>query len=73
MKNHSTLLLYTLTGLLLIACSGETKESNTETIKNPVGTYLDSRVDAMDLAKKSLEESNKRTAEQDEQMNTLYK
>lgn len=71
MKNRSTLLLYTLTVLLLSACSDETKESDTETMQNPVDTYLDSRIDAMDLAKKSLEESNKRNTEQEEQMKAL--
>ena len=40
---------------------------------NPVDTYLDSRVDAMDLAKGSLEESNKRNTEQEEQMKALNK
>ncbi len=73
MKNHRTFLLYTLTVLLLSACSEETKESHTETIKNPVGTYFDGRIDAIDLAKKSLEKSNKRSAEQNEQMKALYK
>ena len=73
MKNSSTLLLYTLTILLLSACGNEAKENNTQTIENPVGTYLDSRVDAMDLAKNSLEESNKRNTEQEEQMKALNK
>ena len=71
MKNSSTLLLYTLTLLLLSACGDEAKESNSQTIENPVGTYLDSRVDAMDLAKKSLEESKKRSTAQDELMKAL--
>jgi len=57
MKNRSTLVLYTLTLLLLSACGEEEKESNTKTMESPVGTYLDSRVDAMDLAKGSLEKS----------------
>lgn len=73
MKNSSTLLLYTLTLLLLSACGDKAKESNSQTIENPVGTYLDSRVDAMDLAKRSLEASNKRNTEQEEQMEALNK
>ncbi len=73
MKNSSTLILYTLTILLLSACGNEAKENNTKTMTNPVDTYLDSRVDAMDLAKKSLEESNKRSTAQDELMKALNK
>lgn len=71
MKNRSTFLFYILAVLLLSACSDEAKESDTETIKNPVGTYLNSRVDTMEQAKKSLEKSNERSAEQDEQMKAL--
>ena len=52
MKNSSTLLLYTLIILFLNSCGDEAKENNTKTMTNPVDTYLDSRVDAMDLAKK---------------------
>ena len=52
--------------LLFAACSDGQKPSNNEAIQNPVNTYLDSRTDAIDLAKKSVQESNKRTAEQNE-------
>ena len=51
MKHGSTLLLYTLIILLLNSCGDEVKESHTQTMTNPVDTYLDSRVDAMELAK----------------------
>ena len=73
MKNSSTLLLYTLIILFLNSCGDEAKENNTKTMTNPVDTYLDSRGDAMDLAKKSLEESNKRSTAQDELMKALNK
>ena len=73
MKNSSTLVLCTLTLLLLSACGEEEKESNTKTMENPVGTYLDSHVDAMNLAKGSLEKSNNRNAKQDELMKMLNK
>jgi hypothetical protein len=73
MKNSNTLILFTLTLFLFSACGEGEKDSNTKTMKNPVDTYLDSRVDAMDLANKSLEESNKRHTEQEEQMKALNK
>jgi hypothetical protein len=59
--------------LLLNACGDEVKESHTQTMTNPVDTYLDSRVTAMDLAKESIEESNKRNTKQGEQMEALKK
>jgi len=40
---------------------------------DPVNTYLDSRVDAMELAKKSLEDSNQRNTKQEKQMKALNK
>ena len=43
------------------------------TIQNPVNTYLNSRVDARGLAKKSVNESNKRIEEQDKAMEALMK
>ena len=43
------------------------------TIQNPVNTYLNSRVDARGLAKKSVMESNKRIEEQDKAMEALTK
>lgn len=41
------------------------------TLQNPVNTYLNSRTDAMSLAKKSIKESNKRTDEQDKALEAL--
>ena len=73
MKNSSTLILYAFTTLLLNSCGDEVKESGTNTMTNPVDTYLDSRVNAMDLAKESIEESNNRNTEQEEQMKALRK
>lgn len=73
MKNSNTLILFTLTLFLFGACGEEATDNNTKTMKNPVNTYLDSRLDAMDLAKDSLEESNNRNAEQEGLMNTLSK
>jgi len=43
------------------------------TIQNPVNTYLNSRVDARGLAKKSVNESNRRMEEQDKAMEALTK
>lgn len=73
MKNSNPLIFFTLTLFLLGACGEEATDSNTKTMTNPVDTYLDSRVNAMDLAKESLEESNKRNIEQEEQMKALKK
>ena len=73
MKNSSILIIYTTIVLLLAACGEEAKESSSKTIKNPVGTYLDNHVDAMEMAKKSVKESNKRSEAQDKMMESLAK
>jgi hypothetical protein len=41
------------------------------TLQNPVNTYLNSRTDAMSLAKQAVKKSDKRTEEQDEAMEAL--
>lgn len=51
--------------LFLTACSDKPKEAEKKAAENPVGAYLDSRTDAMSLAKKSVQQSNKRTQEQE--------
>ena len=73
MKNSSTLILCACTTLLLSSCGEEAADSNPKTMPNPVGSYLDSRVNAIDLAKNSLEESNKRNTAQEEQIKALNK
>jgi len=73
MKSSSIFIFYITSLLLITACTEETKKSHNESIKNPVDTYLDSRVNAMDMAKKSVNESNKRTEEQDKNINSLLK
>ncbi len=73
MKNCNTFLLYALAVLLLNACGNETNKNDTDSIENPVGVYLDSRVDAVDIAKKSLKVSDKKNAEQEEQRKALIK
>ncbi len=57
--------------LLFTACGDGQKPSDNEAIQNPVNTYLDSRTNAIDLAKKSVQESNKRTVEQSEAIKEL--
>ena len=59
--------------LLLSACGDESKESKTETFKNPVYTYMDSRVNAMENAKAAVAESNKQTKEQEDAIKDLLK
>jgi len=41
------------------------------TLQNPVNTYLDSRTDAMALARKSVKQSDTRTEEQNKAMESL--
>ena len=72
MKKYNTLLLLALTSLLLSACGESKKETTTATtIENPVNTYMDSRLDALEMAKKSVKESSKRVEEQNEKMKSL--
>ena len=73
MKHTNFLIFLTSTLLLLTACGNEEKTSNDESIKNPVNTYLDSRVSAMDLAKVSVNESDKRVKEQDQNIDALLR
>jgi len=73
MKNSSILIVSILSIFFLTACGDEVKENHNKSVKNPVNTYLDSRVNAMDLAKKSVGESNKRAKEQDKALEALMK
>jgi|GEM_PF-4430546 len=59
--------------LFLTACSDKPKEPEKGAIENPVGVYLDSRTDAMSLAKKSVQQSNNRTQEQDKAVEEALK
>ena len=47
--------------------------SISNTLQTPVSTYLNSRVDARNMAKESLKEGNKRIEEQDKAMEALTK
>ena len=71
MRHRNVLILFTSSLLLLTACGEEEKTNNDESIINPVNTYLDSRVSAIDLAKSSVQESNQRSNEQDKNINAL--
>jgi len=72
MKKHHPLILLTLTSFLFIACGEDKKESTTSTtIENPVNTYMDSRLNALDMAKESVKESNIRVEEQNKVMEAL--
>lgn len=53
------------------ACGQETKENSHTDMENPVDTYMDSRVNAIDMAKQSAKESNHQTEEQDKAMKAL--
>ncbi len=59
--------------LFLTACGDKPKEAEKKAVENPVGAYLDSRTDAMSLAKKSVQQSNKRAQEQDKAVEEALK
>ncbi len=76
----SYLKLFTMLALTVFfsACSQETKteiqeekKETSEPSTNPVNTYLDSRVNAIDSAKASVLQSNKKVEEQNKAMNDL--
>lgn len=71
MKNHIILLFSMVSILLLSACGEERTETASKGMENPVDTYMDSRVSAMDMAKQSVKDSNKRVEEQDKAMKAL--
>ena len=71
MKNIGIFILCTSAILFLAACGDETKEGKAKKVKNPVDTYLDSRVNAIDMAKESVKESNKRVNERNKAMEAL--
>jgi len=71
MKNSIIIIFCTATVLLLTACGEETKESSSKGIENPVDTYMDSRVNAMDMAKQSVKKENRRMEEENKAMKAL--
>ena len=73
MKKSSIFILSIVTVLLLAACGEEAQESASKAIETPVDKYMDSRLNAMDMAKQSVKESNKKVAEQNKAMNALTK
>ena len=74
MKAHYKFILISTTSLLLMGCGESQDESiSSKTIENLVDTYMDSRVSAMDLAKESVKNSNKKVDEQNKAMEALEK
>ena len=74
MKAHYKFILISTTSLLLMGCGESQDESiSSNTIENPVDTYMDSRVNAMDLAKETVKNSNKKVNEQNKAMEALEK
>ena len=71
MKKNIIFIFCTVTVLLLAACGEETKESSGKGIENPVDTYMDSRMNAMDMAKQSVKKNNQRMEKQDKEMKAL--
>lgn len=55
------------------ACEETTQKQEKETLTNPVDTYMNSRIDAVQRAKSMVEKNNKRTKAQEEVMKTLVK
>ncbi len=72
-KYPYTLLLVIGALLFLAACGDKAEEKQRETFKDPVDTYIESRVNAIESAKSVVQESNKRTKEQEEAMEALMK
>ncbi len=73
MKKNIIFIFCTVTVLLLAACGEKTKENSSNGIENPVDTYMDSRMNAMDMARQSVEKNNKQMEEQDKAMKALFK
>ncbi len=72
-KELSALLLAFGALFVLTACGDEVAEKSETTLENPVDTYMDSRVDAMQNAQSAVEESNKRAKAQEEAMDAVLK
>jgi hypothetical protein len=74
MKAYYKFILISAASFLLMGC-GESQDDSTssKTIENPVDTYMDSRVNAMDLAKESVKNSNIKVDEQNKEMEALEK
>ena len=73
MKKMLQLTMILVTLFLLNACSEGNKESKIETFKNPVNTYMDSRVNTMENAKAAVAESNMKNKKQEDIIKTLLK
>ena len=73
MKNSSILIVSVLSIFFLTACGDDVKENYNIPVKNPLNTYLDGRVNTIDIAKKSVKESNKRVEAQDKALESLIK
>ena len=73
MKKSSIFILGIVSLLLITACGEDTPERTSKVIENPVNKYMDSRVNAMDMAKQSVKESNKKVEEQNKAMDDLTK
>ena len=74
MKAHYKFILISTASLLLMGCGESQDDSiNSKIIENPVNTYMDSRVNAMDLAKESVKNSNNKVDEQNKAMEALEK
>jgi len=73
MKKSSIFILGIVSLLILTACGEDTPERTSKVIENPVNKYMDSRVNAMDMAKQSVKESNKKVEEQNKAMDDLTK
>ena len=73
MKKNIIFIFCTVAILFLTSCGEETKKSIKREIETPVDNYMDSRVNAIDLAKQSVKESNKKVAKHNKAMDTFTK
>jgi ABC-type Fe3+-citrate transport system substrate-binding protein len=72
MKKTFTLTTLILLTVLFTAC-GEKSTESTETKVAPADSYLDSRVNALNMAKQSATKSNEAVAKQNEMIEKLTK
>jgi ABC-type uncharacterized transport system auxiliary subunit len=73
-KQLESLLLAFGALFVLTACGEEAAQEKPETaFENPVDTYMDSRVDAMQNARSVVKEENRRIKAQEEAMDALLK
>jgi len=74
MRNIHLFIGVVLPLFLFTGCNKETHETKTiKTFKNPINSYMDSRINAMESAKKAVTKNNQHTKKQNEAIEKLMK